>query len=177
MAATESLDVQFEGVLVDAEDAVGDPGFYVARPGFWHGAVGVAACWYGGALGAFRGVHARLARGADEHQAAHLGAIAAACATMRTTLDAAATAIDADPRDLERRGRTRALVVRHVVEEGCQEVLARAGRASGTSPLAFDRAYARRAADLVVYLRQHHAERDLAALGRAVLEREPCTFE
>jgi len=47
------------------------------------------------------------------------------------------------------------------------------GRAGGTTPLTFDRAHARRAADLVVYLRQHHAERDLAALGREALEIVP----
>ena len=33
---------------------VGGPGAYLDRPGFWHGGAGVAACWYGGALGAAR---------------------------------------------------------------------------------------------------------------------------
>ena len=50
MAATESLEVVFDGVTVGEADSVGPPGFYLERPGFWHGAVGVAACWYGGAL-------------------------------------------------------------------------------------------------------------------------------
>ena len=31
--------------------AVGPPNFYLERPGFWFGATGVAACWYGGARG------------------------------------------------------------------------------------------------------------------------------
>ena len=30
---------------------VGTAGDYLSRPGFWHGAIGVAACWYGGACG------------------------------------------------------------------------------------------------------------------------------
>jgi hypothetical protein len=39
------------------------------------------------------------------------------------------------------------------------------GRALGPAPLATDREHAQRVADLTVYLRQHHAERDLARLG------------
>ena len=45
------------------------------------------------------------------------------------------------------------------------------GHALGPAPLAFDAEHARRVADLTLYVRQHHAERDLAALGAAVLER------
>jgi hypothetical protein len=47
-------------------------------------------------------------------------------------------------------------------------VLDRTGRALGAGPLSRDEAHGRRVADLTVYLRQHHAERDLAALGRMV---------
>jgi alkylation response protein AidB-like acyl-CoA dehydrogenase len=173
MAATESLEVELGDVSVSEAAAVGRPGFYLERPGFWHGAVGVAACWYGGALGAYRMVHRQLARATKttESQLAHLGAIAAVIAAMKSALDAAALAIDADPSDAERQGEVRALVTRQVIEQGCQEVLLRVGRAGGTSPLVFDRAHAKRAADLPVYLRQHHAEADLATLGRRILER------
>ncbi len=44
------------------------------------------------------------------------------------------------------------------------------GTRLGPAPLALDDAHARRVADLTVYLRQHHAERDSAALGRALLD-------
>jgi alkylation response protein AidB-like acyl-CoA dehydrogenase len=170
MAATESLEVVFDAVPIDETACVGGTGFYLVRPGFWQGAVGVAACWYGGALGACRMLRALLASGKpNDHQLAHLGAVAASCATMQAVLDDAARALDTDPLDHENHGETRALVVRQVIEHHCQDVLTRVGRASGSSALVFDLAHARRAADLVVYLRQHHAERDLAALGRAVL--------
>ena len=169
MAATDSLDVSFDDVQLPSAAEIGDAGFYLRRRGFWHGAIDVAACWYGGALGAFRMLHGRLAGvTATDHQLAHLGAIAAACDMMRTALRAAGAEIDAcgstDPD-----GHRRALVVRHIVEQGCQDVLVRVGRAGGTAALVFERAHARRAADLVVYLRQHHAERDLAELGGMVL--------
>lgn len=166
MASTQSLDVLLDDVFVPGERAAGGPGFYLDRPGFWYGAVGVAACWYGGALGAYRMLRAHLSRlDASDHQVAHFGAVAAACDSMWRSLAHAAGRIDA-----AMLGREDALVARHVVEQGCQEVLLRVGRASGTAPLTFDRAHARRAADLPVYLRQHHAERDLTALGRALLE-------
>ena len=29
---------------------IGQPNSYLKRPGFWHGAAGVAACWYGAAV-------------------------------------------------------------------------------------------------------------------------------
>ena len=157
MADTESVDIELRDVEVG--EPIGAAGFYLSRRGFWSGAVGVAACWYGGALGCLRMVRTRLVQ-PDAHQRAHLGAIAATCDLMKVMLHAAAAEIDAGTAD-----RRRALIVRHVVEQGCQDVLARTGRAGGTGPLVFDREHARRCADLVVYLRQHHAERDLAELG------------
>ncbi|CAN5294460.1 acyl-CoA dehydrogenase family protein [soil metagenome] len=169
MALTDSIDVSFEDAHVTPQAAIGGPGFYTSRAGFWHGAVGVAACWYGGAHGALRMLRARLATKANDHQAAHLGAVAAACTAMNATLEAAARAIDVDPDDRTKCAQSRALVVRHVVEQACQDVLARVGRATGSSALVFDRAHARRAADLVVYLRQHRAEQDLTELGRSML--------
>ena len=60
--------------------------------------------------------------------------------------------------------------VRAVVARAAEEVIVRAGHALGPAPLALDERHARRVADLPLYLRQHHAERDEAALGRAVLE-------
>jgi hypothetical protein len=47
-------------------------------------------------------------------------------------------------------------------------VLGRVGHALGAGPLGHDGDHARRVADLTVYLRQHHAERDLEQLGRLV---------
>lgn len=170
MAGSDSLDVALTDVVLAETAAVGTAGFYLERPGFWHGAVGVAACWLGGAVGAARMIEGRLAgRVTDEHQLAHFGAVVGTCASLHETLAAAARAIDADPFDSMKQAKYRALVVRQVVEEGCQAALARAGRATGTGPLVFDAMHARRCADLPVYLRQHHAERDLAALGRLAL--------
>jgi alkylation response protein AidB-like acyl-CoA dehydrogenase len=175
MADSNSLDVDFDDVFVSDRDLVGAPGAYLNRAGFWHGAVGVAACWLGGAVGCARMLHERFAHALpDEHAAAHIGAVAASCHAMQAVLANAAAAIDRDALDCAGAGRQRALLVRSIIERGCEDVLSHAGKASGSSPLVFELQHARRAADLPVYLRQHHAERDLAALGHSVLEGASC---
>jgi hypothetical protein len=166
MAASDTLDVRFADV---AATPVGEPGGYVNRPGFAHGGAGVAACWYGGARGVGRALLAAAAeRDIGPHGLAHLGAVDIALDTAKTVLEAAAAEIDADPGDQQDGGRLRALRVRALVEATATEVMGRVGRALGAGPLSHDEAHARRVADLTVYLRQHHAERDLAELGGLV---------
>ncbi len=168
MAGSDTLDVGFPGV---AAEPVGPPGGYTSRPGFSHGGVGVAACWYGGA----RGVASTLARAAAKrdvgpHALAHLGAVDIALHTARAALARAADEIDADPGDQRGEGPLRALRVRALTEAAASDVLARTGRALGAGPLSHDESHSRAVADLTVYLRQHHAERDLARLGELVTE-------
>jgi hypothetical protein len=88
--------------------------------------------------------------------------------TARSGLDAAAAEIDADPADHQDGGRLRTLRLRALVEAAATEVMHRVGRALGAGPLGHNEAHSRRVADLTVYLRQHHAERDLAQLGELV---------
>jgi alkylation response protein AidB-like acyl-CoA dehydrogenase len=168
MAGSDTLDVGFPGV---AAEPVGPPGGYTSRPGFSHGGVGVAACWYGGARGVARALlRAAVKRDVGPHALAHLGAVDIALRTARAALARAAQEIDADPGDLRGEGPPRALRVRALTEAVATDVLARTGRALGAGPLSHDEAHSRAVADLTVYLRQHHAERDLARLGELVAE-------
>ncbi|GAB2587489.1 acyl-CoA dehydrogenase [Paractinoplanes abujensis] len=164
MAASDSRTIRF----TDAPGRpVGGPGDYVHRPGFWHGGIGVAACWYGGALG----LADLLREKADgPHALAHLGAVDVALGAARAVLAEAAAAIDADPTAVQHR---LALRVRATVEAAATEVIDRVGRALGAGPLCRDERHARRVADLTVYLRQSHAEADLEQLGRLVQEEAP----
>jgi alkylation response protein AidB-like acyl-CoA dehydrogenase len=169
MAGSDTLDVGFPGV---PGDPVGPPGGYTDRPGFSHGGVGVAACWYGGARGVARTLlSAAGKRDVGPHALAHLGAVDLGLHTAWAALAAAAREIDADPGDLRGDGPLRALRVRALTEAVATDVLARTGRALGAGPLGHDEAHSRAVADLTVYLRQHHAERDLARLGELVTER------
>ncbi|MBM7077173.1 acyl-CoA dehydrogenase family protein [Micromonospora humida] len=163
MAASDSRTVSFDGVTAVA---VGGPGSYTARPGFWHGGLGVAACWYGGAVGVADTLYsAARHRRLGPHALAHLGAVDAALTAARSVLFAAADEIDANPTgDADRLAHQ----VRATVEAAATTVVDRVGRALGAGPLCQDAHHARRVADLTVYLRQSHAEADLAHLGELV---------
>lgn len=152
--------------------AVGGSAAYVDRPGFWHGGVGVAACWLGGA----RAVGTILERAAvrrdiDPHAAAHLGALTAVLDAASAHLHAVAGRIDADPRDVDGRARRDAQSLRTTAVAAAEAAIDRTGRALGPAPLAFDADHAQRVSDLQTFIRQHHAERDLADLGRLVAAR------
>lgn len=143
---------------------IGKRNWYVERVGFWQGACGPAAAWAGGAAGLldYALAHPR----ANAHSLAHLGAMAAEVWVMQAALEAVGREFDAAPRA---NAMVRALQVRHVMERGCAEVVRRFGRMLGPGPLARDAAVVRRVAELELFVRQSHAERDLEALGRAVL--------
>ncbi|MFI9389912.1 acyl-CoA dehydrogenase [Streptomyces bauhiniae] len=165
MAGSDSPDVRFTAVPATP---VGGVEAYLRRPGFHHGGVGVAACWYGGAQAVARVLFERAGRRADPFTDAHAGAVDLRLHTAGAALARAAEEIDADPLDKAGTAGLRALRVRTLLAEVCAEVLDRVGRATGAGPLCHDERHARAVADLTVYVRQHHAERDLAALGALV---------
>ncbi|WP_320775673.1 acyl-CoA dehydrogenase [Streptomyces sp. CRN 30] len=165
MGGSDSPDVRFTEVPAVE---VGGVEAYLRRPGFDHGGVGVAACWYGGAEALARVLFERAGGRADPLTDAHAGAVDLELHTAGTVLRRAADEIDADPLDEGGGAALRALRVRAVVAQACAEVLDHVGRATGAGPLCHDGRHAHQAADLAVYIRQHHAERDLAALGERV---------
>ncbi|HSP36725.1 MAG TPA: acyl-CoA dehydrogenase [Frankiaceae bacterium] len=160
MAASDTESVEF---AVVPATAVGPPGSYLSRPGFWIGGIGVAAVWWGGAAAVARPLRAAAAADrAGPHALAHLGRIRTLLDSCAALLESAAQAVDREPRaDHE----ALAVSVRSAVADAASEVLDRVGRALGPAPLAAAGEHAQRVADLTVYLRQHHAERDLARLG------------
>jgi alkylation response protein AidB-like acyl-CoA dehydrogenase len=166
MADSQSETLDFGGPPLDRGSEVGGPDFYLDRPGFWFGAVGVAACWYGGASGLVAHLTASLDPSAPEVVLAELGHAVAHVDSMRAVLHDAAGEIDADPLDACGRGRTRALVVRHAVRHAATEVLGHVTAAGGARPLCLDRSQSQRAADLYAYLAQHHGPQDALVLGR-----------
>ena len=160
--------VRFSGV---AATPVGAPGWYLSRPGFEWGGIGVAACWFGGAVGVARAVHAAAVAKPNPFLLMHLGAIDRGLEDARRALAEAAALVDA------RAGGDRILAkrVRATVASVAEDVIARAGHALGPAPLALDAEHAKRVADLTLYVRQHHAERDLESLG-ATIAGEPAPW-
>ena len=164
MADSHSVDVQF----TDAHAVLlGSPGDYTRRPGFWHGGAGIAACWFGGALGIANTARLLSDGQREPHRLAHLGAIdrrpgrrgfAAARGGRGHRRPASRQCRSIGPADT-------ALAV----EAAAETVMRHAGRALGAGPLCRNERFARAMADLPVFLRQSHAERDLAALGQRVI--------
>ncbi|WP_375501122.1 acyl-CoA dehydrogenase [uncultured Jatrophihabitans sp.] len=142
-------------------ERIGAPGWYLHRPGFAWGGIGVAACWLGGALGLADTLFAARPRPFDD---VHRGAVDTALHAAQCVLDSAARAVDGGVTEPE----VLALRTRAVVAGCVEDVLRHVGHALGPTPLAFDAEHAARVADLTLYVRQHHAERDLAALGGLV---------
>lgn len=150
--------------------AVGGPGWYLARDGFAWGGMGVAAVWYGAAVALTRRLSTTAARRrTDPITLMHLGAADVALSGARAALLEAAGAVDAG-RAAGAAGALMALRVRGVVADAVERVLLHAGHALGPGPLTQEEEFARRVADLQVFVRQHHGERDSAALGESLLD-------
>ncbi|MDB5892519.1 MAG: acyl-CoA dehydrogenase [Rhodoferax sp.] len=167
MAASASLDITFDGANAEL---VGQPGDYLARAGFWQGGAGVAACWYGGTLPIAAALHRAVASTPpDARSPFRLAALGKVDLAMRGTaalLREAAAWTDAHP---TADAAAVALRVRQAAESGARLVLDEVGRALGATPFCRDAGFARAAADLPVFIRQSHAERDFAALGERLV--------
>ncbi len=175
MAASASVNVMFDDAPAQR---VGTLGEYLRRPGFWQGGAGIAACWFGGALGVATAL--RTAVATDRARAHAKGATPNAAAMLRTValgkVDVALRATAAVLREaahwIDRHPRAdasdAALRARLSAEQCAYTVLDETGRALGATPFCMDEKFAHAAADLPVFIRQSHAERDFAALGERV---------
>lgn len=145
-------------------EPIGPAGWYVSREGFAWGGIGVAACWYGGAVAIGRRVHESVTSRPNPHAAAHLGAIDTLLHACAAVLADAANRAD----DHSSTGRIIAKRARGLVARSCEEIIVRAGHALGPGPLVNERDHGKRIADLHIYIRQHHAERDDEKLGTLI---------
>lgn len=171
---------------------LGGDGWYFSRPGFAWGGIGVAACWLGGAVAVARdyreSLRATAERGREPDQIA-LAGLGEADRILSSSLQyLARTAALIDDGGLAGGGHhppgsddhpaadrspwSEALRVRGTVAAAVERVLSLVSRNRGPAPLAFDEPYAKRMADLALYVRQHHAQRDDAQLGALTLEGE-----
>jgi alkylation response protein AidB-like acyl-CoA dehydrogenase len=149
---------------------VGVPGWYLERSGFAWGGVSVAACWFGGAVGLARKLFAAIESRSEPDAIAlmHLGAVDAQLQSARRALDEAARMIDGGEATSVV-GNLLAKRVRATVVRAAEETITRVGHCLGPAPLAQSDEHAKRVADLDLYIKQHHAEKDDASLGSALL--------
>lgn len=162
LAAIVSTPVTFHAVPARP---VGGASWYLDRPGFAWGGMGVAAVWFGGAVHLYRTLASVVARREpDQFALAALGRADRLLAAVSAQLAAAADAIDAGTLTGPAAERE-AYRLRGTVAQVCTEVIDVVGQATGPGPLTGDADHARAVADLQVYIRQHHAGRDDARLG------------
>ncbi|MFL9926316.1 acyl-CoA dehydrogenase [Herbaspirillum lusitanum] len=166
MAATATSVLQLKNVR---GTPVGPAGFYLSRAGFWQGGAGIAACWHGAAAALAGCTRDWLKSRNDAHALAHLGQLEVVLHASAAALRELAAWIDANPASDAMRG---ALRVRLQAEHAAQHALTHSGRALGPGLYCADRHSARLLADLPVFIRQSHAERDLQALGMLAIESE-----
>ena len=149
--------VRFD-IELDASCIVGPADFYTERPGFWQGAIGVAAVWAG--IG--DGLIGRASfRRDDELAAVARGEIAAHRWAIDATLAQAAATIDRAPMASAEQV---ALATRHVVASSLVEILRVLDQESGPAPIAFDFDWQRRRLELTMSVLQEHGPRDVAGL-------------
>ena len=166
MGSTASVDVHFEAAT---GVCIGASGQYLARPGFWQGGGGIAAAWYGAAVALAHNLRLHRQQGRPEpHADAHLGAVDAALYGAAAALRDCAVWIDAHPHENAQLPVQR---LRAHVEMAVEHVFRHIGRALGATPFCRDPHFARLSADLPVFIRQSHAERDLAHLGQLIASR------
>lgn len=167
LSAVDSGPVDFDKALATP---VGKDSWYLVRDGFAWGGLGVAACWYGGAVAVARRLLRSISdRAPDQLALMHLGEVDRQLHAARVALSVAAADIDAG-RASGDAGALLAARVRSIVADAAETILTTVGHALGPAPLVLEEDHARRVADLQVYLRQHHAERDAVSLGHRVNE-------
>jgi len=149
---------------------LGGTGWYHSRPGFAWGGMGVAACWLGGAVGVARDFRTGLLAGAEAGREPDqvdrtLSAAMQYLARVAASLDDGTLGRQAGKSTWSEAQR-----IRGTVAAAVDRVLQLVGANRGPGPLAFDEPYAKRMADLALYVRQHHGARDDAQLGRLALK-------
>ncbi|NWL33191.1 acyl-CoA dehydrogenase family protein [Paenarthrobacter nitroguajacolicus] len=176
-----------------AAQPVNQGSWYFQRPGFAWGGMGVAACWFGGAIAVARDYAQALTKAAangrepDQVALAHLGEIDRIISSITGFLAQTAERIDAgelDDANADGSGVdgssapcpgspsawSEALRVRGTVAAAVERVQMLVSQNLGPGPLAFNETYGKRMADLSLYIRQHHAMRDDAQLGALALK-------
>lgn len=163
MEVSRSHTLVVDGLSVPASTQVGELDFYLDRPGFFPGGVGVAACWLGGATRVADLVRARLRSPLPAALQLRLGAMRACLCTGAAALRAGSHRLR-DELDLPQ-GRAVAAETRWAVAAAVHGVLEEAHRMAGPAGLAYDRDLTRAVHDLQIYVLQHNVDAEATYLA------------
>lgn len=159
MQATDTATLYFHEV--DAIN-VGTPNAYLERVGFWHGAAGVAACWYGAAACIANYLITAYQHKPNDYKAMYLGQISTELAVTQHYFYYVADLIESEPLQ------NHELAIRQLranVEQVARQVMEKVGQALGAAPFCGNAHFSRLTADLAVFIRQSHGAFDLQKIG------------
>lgn len=159
MQATDTATVQFNEV---AAHQVGGANAYLERVGFWHGAAGVAACWYGATVAIAAYLTAAYQKKPNHYKAMYLGQVSTSLSITQQYFYHAADLIDSQSQ------LSHELVIRKLrsqAEQAARQIMEVTGQALGAAPFCRHAHFARLSADLAVFIRQSHGAFDLQKIG------------
>ncbi|WP_227671524.1 acyl-CoA dehydrogenase family protein [Psychrobacter sp. 72-O-c] len=159
MQPTDTATVQFNQATASN---VGPANAYLERVGFWHGAAGVAACWYGATAYLAAYLVTAYQQKPHDYKAMYLGQISTALAVTQQYFHHVSSLIDSQPQ------LSHELAIRQLrsnVEQLARLVLETVGQALGAVPFCRNAHFARLSADLAVFIRQSHGAFDLQKIG------------
>ena len=128
---------------------VGTADAYLDRVGFWHGAAGVAACWYGASAVIAGYLITAYQQKPNDYKAMYLGQVSTALAVTEQYFYHIAELLDTQPQS------SHELAIRQLrahVEQLARQVIEVTGQALGAAPFC-NNGFAR-LADLPVFIRQ-----------------------
>lgn len=150
-------------------EKVAAPNAYLDRPGFWHGAAGVAACWYGATVRLAEYLKQAVLLKPHPFKAMYLGDISRELLATQALFYQVADLIDQQPKFPHQ---LQIQALRAQVEATALNVLTQVGKALGAAPYCEQLHFARLAADLPVFIRQSHAAWDLERIGELSAQEE-----
>ncbi|ANF81771.1 acyl-CoA dehydrogenase [Acinetobacter sp. NCu2D-2] len=169
MQATQTAQVEFINVPIEK---LGKANAYLDRAGFWHGAAGVAACWFGVSLAIAQFLKNSVQNKPHAYKSMYHGEIYTSILATKTLFKEVANLIDTQP------CHSHELIIRALraqVEQTALKILENVGKALGAAPYCNNAHFSRLAADLPVFIRQSHAAFDLEKIGDlAALEDDLC---
>lgn len=159
MQHTSTSTVSFDRVKVQA---VGTPNAYLERVGFWHGAAGVAACWYGATVRLADYLIKACTQKPHAFKSVYLGEVTTALAVTQQYFYQVARLIDSEPQASHQLA---IRMLRAHTEQTARLVLERVGQALGAAPFCRQAHFARLTSDLPVFIRQTHGAFDWQRIG------------
>lgn len=163
MGQTRTASINFNNISVEK---VGKSNQYLTRVGFWHGAAGIAACWYGATARLAEFLHIECQLKPNHFKLMYAGEINTALAATQMYFKELADKIDHEPfksHELEIR------ILRAQVENTANLTLELVGKALGAGPFCQNAIFSNLTADLPVFLRQSHAAFDFECIAKLTL--------